>query len=222
MDAFEINALRNEEAWRLFRILGEFVEGFDTLPDYLPAVTVFGSARSAAGQPGYEQARQLGSLLAGRGYSVFTGGGGGIMEGANRGAFEQGGISVGLNISLPKEQKPNSYTTLNLDFRYFFVRKVMLVKYSSAFFVLPGGFGTLDELFEALTLIQTAKVSPFPVVLIGTEFWSGLVDWLRKQVLARGMMNPDDMHLFRITDNIEEAVQVVEDHHRARGANRAP
>jgi uncharacterized protein (TIGR00730 family) len=222
MDAFEISALRNEEAWRLFRILGEFVEGFDTLVEFLPAVTVFGSARTREGHPEYELARRLGVMLAKRGYSVFTGGGPGIMEAANRGAFEHGGPSVGLNVALSTEQPANLYTTVQLHFRYFFVRKVMLVKYSSAFFVLPGGFGTLDELFEALTLIQTAKVEPFPVVLIGREFWSGLVDWLRAQVLGRGMMSRGDMHLFQVTDDIEEAVQVVEDHRRAHEVTSAP
>jgi hypothetical protein len=216
MDNFEINALRKEESWRLFRIMGEFVEGFDSLADYLPAVTVFGSARTAPEHPDYETARQLGTALAQRGYTVFTGGGMGVMEGANRGAFESGGRSIGLNVSLPREQQPNSYTTRHLQFRYFFVRKVMLVKYASAFYVLPGGFGTLDELFESLTLIQTHKVEPFPVVLMGREYWSGLVDWLRSQALRRTLLEPADLELFHVTDDIEEAVGFVEEHRKGR------
>lgn len=219
---FEINALRKEEPWRLFRILGEFVEGFDALPECLPAVTVYGSARVEPGSPDYERARRLGALLAERGYSVITGGGPGLMEAANRGAFERNGKSVGLNVALGREQIPNSYTTTHLHFRYFFVRKVMLVKYSSAFYVLPGGFGTLDELFECLTLIQTHKIEPFPVVLIGTEFWGGLVDWLKDQVLGRGLVAESDLRLFRVTDDIEESVRLVEDHGRRGGTVSAP
>ena len=222
MDQFEINALRKEEPWRLFRILGEFVEGFDVLPECLPAVTIYGSARVQPGSIDYERARRLAELLADRGYSVITGGGPGMMEAANRGAYERGGKSVGLNVALGREQTPNSFTTTHLHFRYFFVRKVMLVKYSSAFFVLPGGFGTLDELFECLTLIQTHKIEPFPVVLIGKEFWGGLVDWMKDQLLQRGLISPEDLGLFRITDDIEESVQLVEDRRNARGPTSAP
>lgn len=222
MDQFEINALRKEEPWRLFRILGEFVEGFDALPECLPAATVWGSARVAPGSPDYERARRLGALLADRGYSVITGGGPGLMEAANRGAFERNGKSVGLNVALGREQIPNSYTTTHLHFRYFFVRKVMLVKYSSAFFVLPGGFGTLDELFECLTLVQTHKIEPFPIVLIGTEFWNGLVEWLKAQVLTRGLIAGSDLRLFRVTDDIDDAVRQVEDHRLKSAPTSAP
>jgi uncharacterized protein (TIGR00730 family) len=214
MNQFEINALRKEESWRLFRILGEFVEGFDTLPQCLPAVTVFGSARTDESHPDYATARKLAGFLAKRGYSVITGGGPGIMEAANRGAQESGGTSVGLNVALTREQIPNAYATMHLHFRYFFVRKVMLVKYSSAFFVLPGGFGTLDELFEALTLIQTHKVKPFPVVLLGSEFWGGLLEWMRRQLLTRELIAPSDLHLFKVTDSVEEALEMLETYRR--------
>jgi hypothetical protein len=222
MNAFEINALRKEESWRLFRILGEFVEGFDTLPACLPAVTVYGSARTDESDPEYARARRLAELLVERGYAVITGGGPGIMEAANRGAFERGGTSVGLNVALPREQVHNPYTTMHLQFRYFFVRKVMLVKYSTAFFVLPGGYGTLDELFECLTLIQTHKVEPFPVVLIGAEFWGGLVGWLKAQALKRKLVDAWDLDLFRVTDDIEEAVRMVEDRSGTRPARPQP
>jgi uncharacterized protein (TIGR00730 family) len=209
MDSYEINDLKKEESWRLFRIMGEFVEGFDALAGCLPAVTIFGSARIRSDHPDYERARRLSGLLADRGYAVFTGGGPGIMEAANRGAFEHGGTSVGLNVSVGRTQVPNAYTTLPLHFHYFFVRKVMLVKYASAFFVMPGGLGTLDELFEALTLIQTHKVAPFPVVLLGKDYWSGLIAWLKTQVLAQGLVSPQDLNLFHVTDDIEEAVGLL-------------
>lgn len=222
MDQFEINALRKEEPWRLFRIMGEFVEGFDTLPECLPAVTVYGSARLHEHDPYYERSRRLGALLAERGYSVITGGGPGAMEAANRGAFDRGGKSVGLNVALSREQVPNPYTTRHLHFRYFFVRKVMLVKYSSAFYFLPGGFGTLDELFECLTLIQTHKVEPFPLVLIGTEFWGGMVGWLKDQVLRRGLVSESDLNLFQVTDDIEQSVRLLEDQRRQGGPTGAP
>jgi uncharacterized protein (TIGR00730 family) len=210
MENFEINALKKEEAWRLFRIIGEFVEGFDSMADCLPAVTVFGSARISQDHTYYDIAQRLGGELARRGYTVITGGGPGIMEGANRGAFERGGKSIGLNVSLGHEQRPNGFTTRQLQFRYFFVRKVMLVKYSSAFFVLPGGFGTLDELFEALTLIQTKKVEPFPVVLLGREFWGGLVAWLNQQLLGRQLIGPEDLQRFHVTDDVDEALGLLE------------
>ena len=210
MHQFEIDQLRKEESWRLFRIMGEFVEGFDVLPNYLPAVTVFGSARITEGQPYYKQARKLGQSLGDHGYSVITGGGPGIMEGANRGCSESGGSSIGINIALPREQEHNPFLTVSLRFRYFFVRKVMLVKYSSAFILFPGGFGTLDELFETVTLIQTKKVRPLPVILIGSEYWNGLLDWIRSCVSGGGMISDGDLKLMHVTDDLDEAVRLVE------------
>lgn len=209
INSYEINELEKREAWRLFRIIGEFVEGFDVLPQFLPAVTVYGSARVKEDHPYYKLARELSQALAREGFSVLTGGGAGIMEAANRGAKEGGGNSIGLNIELPMEQVINSYITFGLSFRYFFVRKVMLVKYASAFFLLPGGLGTLDELFETLTLIQTKKIKPFPVVLLGEEYWAGLLDWIQKRVLAEGMISELDMSLFHVTDDVDEAVRLV-------------
>jgi len=204
-----INELERQDSWRLFRILGEFVEGFDVLPLFLPAVTVYGSARIPAEHPFYDWGRRLGQGLVARGYSVFTGGGGGAMEAANRGAQEAGGNSIGLNIELPREQRANSYLTRGLHFRYFFVRKVMLVKYATAFYLLPGGFGTLDELFETLTLVQTLKIRPMPIVLIGTDFWGGMIGWLRDRVVAEGLIEPRDLELLRLTDDVDDAINLV-------------
>ncbi len=206
---FELNHLCNEEAWRLFRIIGDFVEGFDSLPAFLPAVTVYGSARVKEGDRVYELARQVGRELAGAGFSVFTGGGPGVMEAANRGAFEVGGKSVGLNIELPHEQKSNPYTTLTLNFHYFFVRKVMLVRYATAFVLLPGGLGTLDEFFETILLIQTSKIQPFPVVLVGREYWEELVGWLKRGVFARGYISREDLDIFHVVDGAREAVDRI-------------
>jgi len=219
---YVINQLEKEESWRLFRIIGEFVEGFDILPNYLPAVTVYGSARTQPGMPDYETARKLGRRLSECGYSVITGGGPGAMEAANRGAHEAGGSSIGLNVELPREQKPNSYLSLSLSFRYFFVRKVMLVKYATAFILLPGGFGTLDELFETLTLVQTHKITPFPIVMLGKDYWQGLVAWMEKEMLGRGLINPEDMRLFYLTDDVEEAVQLVESFYASKDAGTPP
>lgn len=211
-NSYEINELEKREAWRLFRIIGEFVEGFDVLPQFLPAVTVYGSARIKEDHPYYKLARKLSQALAREGFSVLTGGGPGIMEAANRGAKEGGGNSIGLNIELPMEQVSNPYITFGLSFRYFFVRKVMMVKYASAFFLLPGGLGTLDELFETLTLLQTKKIKPFPVVLLGEEYWAGLLDWIKKRVLAEGMISESDMGLFHVTDDVEEAIRLVKNY----------
>ena len=209
MNHYEINELEKREAWRLFRIIGEFVDGFDVLPQFLPAVTVYGSARLAEGHPYYDLSRRLAKALVAEGFSVLTGGGPGLMEGANRGAMEGEGRSLGLNIELPHEQNMNAYLTRGLSFRYFFVRKVMLVKYASAFFLLPGGYGTLDELFETLTLIQTKKIRPFPVILLGVEFWSGLVEWIRAEMLTRGTVAEEDLALFHLTDDVDEAVRLA-------------
>jgi uncharacterized protein (TIGR00730 family) len=198
------------ESWRVFRVMSEFVEAFDTMSRLGPAVTVFGSARTPANDHYYTQAVECGFKLAGKGFAVITGGGPGIMEAANKGASEAGGTSVGLNITLPTEQSPNIYQNVELDFRYFFVRKVMFVKYAKGFIIFPGGFGTMDEFFEALTLIQTLKVAPFPVVLIGKEFWSGLIAWFRQTLESRyKTISAEDFDLFHLTDSVDEAVNIV-------------
>jgi uncharacterized protein (TIGR00730 family) len=197
------------DTWRVFRIMGEFVEGFDELATLTRGVSIFGSARSAPDHPDYKVARETAALLAHAGFSVITGGGPGIMEAANRGAFEAGGISVGCNIELPFEQKPNPYQTRSLRFKYFFVRKMMFVKYSLGFIIFPGGFGTLDELFEALTLIQTHKISNFPVVLFGSQYWNGLLNWIRDPALTEGKVSEKDLQLLHVTDSPAEVVQIV-------------
>src|SRR5256886_14878173 len=184
---------KTKDAWRALRILSEFVEGFDTLADLPPAVSVFGSARSKPGSVECELAQRLGAALAGAGYAVITGGGPGVMEAANKGATEAGGLCVGLGIELPFEQGINDWVDIGIDFRYFFARKTMFVKYAQAFVVLPGGFGTMDELFEALTLVQTRKVTRFPVVLMGVEYWQGLIDWMRGTMAADGKISPTDL-----------------------------
>lgn len=198
------------DTWRIFKILAEFVEGFETLQKIGPAVSVFGSARTKPTSPIYQQAVECGRRLAQAGFAVITGGGPGVMEAAHRGCFEAGGKSVGLNISLPMEQMPNPYQNYRLTFDHFFIRKVMFVKYASAFICFPGGYGTMDELFEALTLIQTDKIEPFPVVLVGTRYWQGLLDWLRHTMCdGYGHINPDDLRRFHVTDDIDEAVELV-------------
>ncbi|HEY6804318.1 MAG TPA: TIGR00730 family Rossman fold protein [Pyrinomonadaceae bacterium] len=197
------------DTWRVFRIMGEFVEGFDELASLTRGISVFGSARTKPDHPDYKAAQITAGLLAKEGFAVITGGGPGIMEAANRGAFEAGGLSIGCNIELPFEQKPNPYQTRGVTFKYFFVRKMMFVKYSLGFVIFPGGFGTFDELFEALTLIQTKKIRDFPVVLFGSAYWTGLLDWLRAVVLADGKIGEHDMKLFHITDSPEEVVSIV-------------
>ncbi|HKG47063.1 MAG TPA: TIGR00730 family Rossman fold protein [Pyrinomonadaceae bacterium] len=197
------------DPWRVFRIMGEFVEGFDELASLSRGIAIFGSARTRPDDPDYKAAQETGALLAAQGFAVITGGGPGIMEAANRGAFEAGGLSIGCNIELPFEQRSNAYQTLSLTFKYFFVRKMMFVKYSLAFVIFPGGFGTLDELFEALTLIQTKKIRNFPIVLVGSRYWSGLLDWLRAEVLPGGKISEHDMDIFRITDSPAEVVDIV-------------
>jgi uncharacterized protein (TIGR00730 family) len=197
------------DPWRVLRILGEFVEGFDTLADVRSAVSFFGSARTEAGQPMYEQCVATARLLAREGFAIITGGGPGIMEAANRGAQEGGAPSIGCNIELPFEQGTNQYVERAINFRYFFVRKTMFVKYATAFVVFPGGYGTLDELFEALTLIQTGKVKYFPVVLFGRPYWAGLVDWLEARVAAEGKIATEDLGIFTVTDDPEEVVRLV-------------
>ena len=206
---------KTKDAWRALRILSEFVEGFDTLADLPRAVSVFGSARSKPDSPECELANQLGGALAAAGYAVITGGGPGVMEAVNRGATEAGGLSVGLGIELPFEQKLNDWCEIGIDFRYFFARKTMFVKYAQAFVVLPGGFGTMDELFESLTLVQTKKVTQFPVVLMGTAYWRGLVDWLREAMRADGKISPEDLDLIHLSDDVDEVVA----HIRAADSN---
>jgi uncharacterized protein (TIGR00730 family) len=202
-------AFLDTDTWRSLRILSEFVEGFDALAMVGPAVTVFGSARTTAGEPAYELARNVGQLLAEAGYAVITGGGPGAMEAANRGCQEGGGLSIGCNIELPHEQSINAYVDLGVEFKYFFARKVMFVKYADAFVILPGGLGTLDELFEALVLIQTGKIRHFPVVLLGTAYWSGLVDWMRAVQLPAHNISATDLELFHVTDDPAEAVAMI-------------
>ncbi|MCW5253253.1 MULTISPECIES: TIGR00730 family Rossman fold protein [unclassified Streptomyces] len=197
------------DPWRVLRIQSEFIEGFGTLAELPPAISVFGSARTAVGSPEYETGIRLGQGLVDAGFAVITGGGPGAMEAANRGALEAGGVSVGLGIELPFEQGLNAYVDIGLNFRYFFVRKMMFVKYAQGFVVLPGGLGTLDELFEALTLVQTQKVTKFPIVLFGTEYWGGLVTWLRDTLVAQGKAAEKDLLLFHVTDDVEEAVALV-------------
>jgi uncharacterized protein (TIGR00730 family) len=202
-------AFKGKDAWRVLRIMGEFVEGFEELDDLGPAVTIFGSARISQEDPMYGAVTEVGQLLGGAGFTIITGGGPGAMEAGNRGAREAGAPSVGLNIELPFEQHVNPYVDAELDFRYFFVRKVMLVKYSRAFVIFPGGFGTMDELFEALTLIQTGKIRNFPVVLFGSEYWRGLVEWVRTTMVADGKATEADLGLMALTDSPEEVLELV-------------
>jgi uncharacterized protein (TIGR00730 family) len=206
--------MRGENAWTMFKVMAEFVDGFEILNNIGPCVSIFGSARTKPGSPYYEMAVKIANRFTEEGYGIITGGGPGIMEAGNKGAWMGKGDSVGLNIDLPFEQHHNPYIRpdRNLKHRYFFVRKVMFVKYAQAFVVLPGGFGTLDELFEVLTLVQTHKISRVPIVLVGVEFWSGLRDWIQQVMLERhSNVNPDDLHLFHITDNVDEIIRVVND-----------
>src|SRR2546421_798885 len=197
------------DTWRVFRIMGEFVEGFDELATLTHGISVFGSARTHADDPDYKAAQETAALLARAGLAVITGGGPGIMEAANRGAFEAGGVSVGCNIELPFEQSSNPYLTLSLKFKYFFVRKMMFVKYSDAFIIFPGGFGTLDELFEALTLIQTRKIHNFPVVLYGSEYWQGMMDWLKGPMLRESKIIDEDFRRLHVVDSPARIVEIV-------------
>jgi uncharacterized protein (TIGR00730 family) len=197
------------DPWRVLRIMGEFVEGFDTLSDVRNAVTIFGSARTPETSPEYDAAYQTAKMLAKEGFAIITGGGPGIMEAANRGAKDGGGLSIGCNIELPFEQGTNRWVERSINFRYFFVRKTMFVKYSTAFITFPGGYGTMDELFEALTLVQTGKVTRFPVVLMGTSYWQGLLDWMRGTMAADGKIGPEDLKLICLTDDVDEAVRHI-------------
>lgn len=206
---YVLDALSARESWRMFRILSEFVDSIDAMSDMPKGVTIFGSARVQPGTPAYDKAETLGRLLVEAGFPVITGGGGGVMEAGNKGASEAGGHSVGLNIELPFEQMPNPYANVRLNFRYFFVRKVIFVKYSVAYVVMPGGFGTLDELAEALTLIQTHRIRPFPVILVGSDYWSGLLDWIKNVQLEHGMISPDDLDYIMIMDDPAEIVKRI-------------
>lgn len=209
----------HSDPWRVMRIQSEFVEGFGALAEVGPAVSVFGSARTAPDHPDYAMATEVGRLLAEAGYAVITGGGPGIMEAANAGAHKAGGTSIGLGIELPFEQGMNEYVNLGVNFRYFFARKTMFVKYAQGFVVLPGGFGTFDELFEALTLVQTRKVTEFPIVLVGSDYWGGLLEWARSAVAGRGMIGRADLDLLHLTDSPAEAVQYVIERGRALAAS---
>jgi uncharacterized protein (TIGR00730 family) len=206
---YEINELAKGESWRMFRIIGELVEGFDNLSDVGPAISIYGSARTRPGDSLYSQSEEIAHRLGKLGFSIITGGGPGVMEAANKGAREAGVQSVGLNIELPEEQEANTYATKSITFRHFFVRKVMLVKYALAFIIMPGGLGTLDEVSEVLTLMQTRKIKPFPVILFGSEYWKGLVDWLRSSALANGFISEEDFSLLRVCDSPDEVIEAV-------------
>jgi len=207
---FVVDALSIEESWRIFRIMAEFVDAFETLSGIRRAVSIFGSARTQPDDPYYQKAELLARLLAEKGFGVITGGGPGIMEAANKGSAEAGGQSVGMNIRLPLEQKPNPYANISIDYKYFFIRKVMFIKYAMAYVIMPGGFGTMDELFEAITLIQTKRIKCFPVILMGSEYWKGLFDWLRKTMLRDNKISPADMELLQIIDDPAEVVRHIQ------------
>ena len=206
---YVINEITVKDSWRMFHIIAEFVEGFEALADSYPSVSFFGSSRVTSNDEVYKKAEHVAQLLAENGFGVITGGGPGVMEAANKGALEAGGKSVGVNIELPFEQKPNPYTNIRLSFRYFFVRKVMFVKYAVAFIILPGGFGTMDELFESITLIQTKKIKPFPVFLVGSDYWKGLLAWIKGVVLKGENISPEDLNIIQVIDDPEEIVRTI-------------
>ena len=198
-----------KESWRLFHIMAEFVEGFENLTEVHPAVTIFGSARCKKGDALYEKAYNLTKLLAVNGFNIITGGGPGVMEAANKGAKDGGTKSVGINIELPYEQRPNPYSNVRLSFRYFFIRKVMFLKYGMAYVVMPGGFGTLDEFFEAITLVQTKKMKPFPIILVDSSYWSGLLEWIKINLLSQQKISEEDMDIFKVMDDPKEIVDYI-------------
>lgn len=204
-----VDAITIDNSWRLFKIVAEFVDGFETLSDVYPCVSIFGSSRVIETSEAYEKATLIAKKLAENGFNIITGGGSGIMEAANKGAKEGGGKSIGLNISLPLEQASNPYADLQLDFKYFFVRKVMFIKYAQAYVAMPGGFGTLDEIFEAMCLTQTKRIKPFPVILVGSDYWSGLREWIQTNLLASNMISPEDMDLVTIIDDPDEVVTAI-------------
>jgi len=206
---YVIDEITIQDSWRMFRIMAEFVDGFEALAQCHPAVSIFGSTRVKPGDEVYQKAERIGQLLAEHGFSVITGGGPGVMEAANKGASSAGGKSIGLNIELPFEQKPNPYANITLSFRYFFVRKVMFVKYAVAYIILPGGFGTMDELLESVTLIQTQKIKPFPVILVGTSYWKGFLDWIKEVVLNEGKISPADLEILQLIDDPTEIIKAI-------------
>ncbi|MFM1808764.1 MAG: hypothetical protein RLZZ242_1489 [Bacteroidota bacterium] len=212
------NAIKSNDSWALFKIMGEFVEGYDRMAQIGPCVSIFGSARTAEDQTSFQLTVEIAHKLSEQGFGIITGGGPGIMKAANKGAQQAKGISVGLNIKLPFEQHPNEFIDIDksLYFDYFFVRKVMFVKYAQGFIALPGGFGTLDELFEALTLIQTNKISRFPIILVGTKFWGGLIDWIKETLLAEKTISPEDLDLFKLVDTADEVVEIILDFYKGR------
>ena len=207
---FIVDDLNIGEPWRLFKIMGEFVEGIDTLHEIGPAVSFFGSARIKPSDSIYKKTEKLAKLFVENNFGVITGGGGGVMEAANKGAAEAGGTSVGLNIVLPFEQKPNSFANVKIEFKYFFIRKVMFVKYATAYIILPGGFGTLDELFEAVTLIQTHRIRPFPLILVDSDYWAGLIDWIKTKLLSEKRISPEDIEILQVMDEPDEIVKAVQ------------
>lgn len=207
-----IEDLKGDESWRMFRIISEFTEGFEKLSDTHFAISVFGSARIKPETPYYQAAQTIAEVLAGNGYSIISGGGPGVMEAANKGAWLKNAPSIGLNIQLPSEQRPNHYQNVSLAFRYFFARKVMFVKYSIGYVCLPGGFGTLDELFEALTLMQTHKIHPMPLILFGSDYWNGLLNWIRDTVLAHGLIDEHELDYIAVTDDPLEVVDIMNRH----------
>lgn len=213
---YEINELAKEESWRMFRIIGELVEGFDKLTGVDPAVTIYGSARLTSKQKLYKQTVEIAHGLGRKGFSIITGGGPGVMEAANKGALDAGVSSIGLNIELPEEQTANSYTTKSITFNHFFARKVMLAKYAIAFVIIPGGLGTLDELTEVLTLMQTHKMRPLPVILFNSSYWKGLLDWLQDSVLSRGFISEEDLYMLTICDEPELVVETVQRWHHGQ------
>jgi len=204
-----VDDLTTKDTWRIFLILAEFVEGFEVMPEVFPAVTMFGSSRSHPNTSTYKEAETTAQLLVESGFNVISGGGPGVMEAANKGAAKAGGKSVGLHIHLPNEQKPNKYANVPLDFKYFFIRKVMFVKYAVAYIIMPGGFGTLDELFESLTLIQTQRIRSFPVILMDSNYWKGLLDWIKGTMLKEKTISESDLDIFNVVDTPEEAVGII-------------
>jgi len=215
----DVEDLSKEDPWRVFRIMAEFVDGFHELSEIGPAVSIFGSARTKPTSQWHKQAEKTAGLLAKEGYAVITGAGPGIMEAGNKGAAKAKGISIGLNIDLPFEQKPNRYVKHLIDFHYFFCRKVMFVKYAKAFVIFPGGFGTLDEFFESITLIQTERMGRFPVILYGSKFWGGLIDWLKKSVLKEKNIDPQDMDIFQVVDTPEDVIKAIRDFYNKKKTN---
>jgi len=206
---FIVDDLTIKDTWRMFLILSEFVEGFEAMPDVYPAVTIFGSARTHPDNPTYNTTEIIARLLVEKGFNVVSGGGPGVMEAANKGAAEAEGKSVGLHIHLPNEQQPNKYANVRLNFKYFFIRKVMFIKYAVAYVIMPGGFGTLDELFEALTLIQTNRIRAFPVILMNSGYWKGLIDWIKESMIKEQAISESDLDIFQLVDDPEEAVAII-------------